>query len=397
MICKIIFDKNNGVYIAGDTITGRVEVTINHPKNIRLISLIIRGKVEVKWSQTESYIEFGESKTKSVIYSSEEDYLNSEIILFGKHGGPANHLPVGTHSYAFTCVLPLGLPGTIVGDYGKIWYDAKVKISHGIAPFAIDDTFKRDFTVISMVNLNQDRTLNIPSEVKKIEKYRNWKLTTSPIVLKAKVPKSGFAIKEVIPITVNIKNLSTVDIKGVHAKLVKEIVFTSRSPQRRNKMEKSKIVSKKYDLTAKRKKETIDIAFKLTVPQTPLTGCQSSFIKISYHVEVVVYVSGFHSTVQISIPVTLGTYPIGSGLSENTVIPQIATPISNMLPPVNFPRTSPMLIPERIYMHPTAPPASYSSLNLDDSIETPPPTYHEVMYGWQGNEMEEQKPSAPSY
>ncbi|GAB0088636.1 hypothetical protein DMENIID0001_030980 [Sergentomyia squamirostris] len=407
MTCKITFDKNNGIYTAGETITGRVEITMTDLMNIRHISLNIRGKAEVRWTESKSYRENGKRKTRRVTYSAEEQYLNSETFLFGQEGGPTIQLPIGMHSYSFACMIPLGVPGTMNGAHGKIWYDAKVKFD---IPWGFDDTFKKGFTVIPMVDLNQDQSLRMPSEVEKIKNYCSWSCSSSPAVINVKTPQTGFAVEENIPITISINNLSSVDITEIQTKLVRETVFTSRSPRSKNKMEKTRITYQKCDLSTERRNQTIDLTSKLTVPNTLLTERQSSIIKISYHVEIAVYVSGCHNTARLYIPVTLGTYPLSPSLQTNTVVPQIVAPITNMMPPVPLPHPSPvpspipfrgpMALPVSMPPYPVnnmssnAPLAPYSS--DDQDIGGPPPSYNEVMYGWQENKQVEHEPSAPN-
>ncbi|GAB0088637.1 hypothetical protein DMENIID0001_030990 [Sergentomyia squamirostris] len=410
MSCNIIFDKYEA-YTAGETITGRVEITMTKSKDIRRISLIIRGRAKVHWTESESYTENGESKTRSVSYSAEEQYLNSETILFGHRDGPTIQLPIGMHSYSFACMLPLGIPGSMDGAHGKIWYDAKVKFD---IPWGIDDTFKREFTVIPMVDLNQDQSLRMPSEAEKIKNYCSWSCSSSPAVINVKMPQSGFAVKEEIPITIGINNLSSVEMTEIQTKLVRKIVFTSRSPSSKDKTDESKIIYQKYDIQDP-KCQTIDLTSKLTVPHTLLTERNSSIIRTSYHVEIAVYVSGCHNTARLYFPVTIGTYPISPNFQTNNVVPQIAAPITSMMPPVPLPQPSPipspipfrgpMALPVSMPPYPVNNmPSNVPSLpyppalptNPENNIDAPPPTYNDVMFGWRGNEKDGHKPSAPS-
>lgn len=67
-------------------------------------------------------------------------------------------LPPGTYNYSFQCMLPAGLPTSVVGEFGYIRYTTSVVID---TPLLADQTFEQPFTVIKAVNLNADPSLRV--------------------------------------------------------------------------------------------------------------------------------------------------------------------------------------------------------------------------------------------
>uniref|UniRef100_A0A1B0D7S0 Arrestin C-terminal-like domain-containing protein n=1 Tax=Phlebotomus papatasi TaxID=29031 RepID=A0A1B0D7S0_PHLPP len=84
-------------------------------------------------------------------------------------------------------------------------------------------TYEREFHVIATLDLSQNVSLRMPSQVEKIKDYCSWKCTTTPAFITVTIPKSGFLVNEEIPISVRISNKSTVDIVSIQTKLVKSL------------------------------------------------------------------------------------------------------------------------------------------------------------------------------
>ncbi|GAB0086283.1 hypothetical protein DMENIID0001_030960 [Sergentomyia squamirostris] len=363
MSCNIIFEKTDGVYTSGETITGHIEIITSSSKDVHDISLTFIGKVEVKWDETESYTENHESLTRSVTYYNYKEFLHSQIVLFGEEGGPKIKLREGLHTYDFGTILSKALPGSLSEKYGKIWYEAEVNIH---CP-NVTTSFRRSFTVIPMVDLNQNQSLRIPSDVEKIKNYCSWFCSRSPAVIKVKLPQTGFAINEVIPITININNLKSVNVTDIHTKLIKEIGENAQTNKTSNWVERSHITSKSHVLTFEPNSQAIDICLKMTVPKIEATSLQLSILKILHYLEVVIFVSGCHKVIRLFIPITLGSIPITINSHSNA---------RNQI--LNQSLLSPATLGNIVPVIPTAPLASERP---DSAEEAPPPSYNEVMYG----------------
>ncbi|XP_055679302.1 arrestin domain-containing protein 3-like [Lutzomyia longipalpis] len=377
--CTIILDKYT--YIAGEEVTGRVEITNSNSITIRNISLVIKGSGKVEWSESESYTENGESKTRWITYSSHEQYLNSRTILYGQVDGPNISLQPGNHSFDFKCFLPPELPGSMFGSNGRIDYNAKVKFD---IPWSLDNTFEKTFNVVTRVDLNSNPIWNIAVENEKVKNYCTWKCSTSPAVITVTLPKTGFVKHEKLKISVHISNLSHVEMEGLQTKLVRTTRFKSTTPSRKEKSETSKVVYKRFDLMSKSKDRVIELDASLEVPDTLVTCDRSDIITVSYVVEVAVYVSGCHNTARLYIPVTIGSIPMAQSNAASNQQPTPHAPLAPMPPvmPVDSMPIMPPLPPGSIPTQTPYPSAvkSPTAPVLDEAA--PPPSYSEVVYGW---------------
>lgn len=122
----------------------------------------------MRWTVRESYRSGNETRYRSVTYSSHEQYLDSQTVLFGNIGGPTVKLPAGSHTYTFACALPERLPGTMSSDEADIKY--KVKLVMDI-PWGIDESESQPFEVVNVIDLNQNGTLRFPVRLEEIKSF----------------------------------------------------------------------------------------------------------------------------------------------------------------------------------------------------------------------------------
>ncbi|XP_059610436.1 arrestin domain-containing protein 2-like [Phlebotomus argentipes] len=397
---NIIFDKDT--YVAGENVTGRVEIFNSSPMNIRHISLMIKGSAEVHWTEQESYTENNEQKSRTITFSSHEQYLNSQTVLYGQHGGPTIQLPPGQHSYNFACSLPPSLPGSIFGAHGKIEYIAKVNID---IPWALDDKFSRSFRVVPSLDLNHDPQLRLPVESERVKNYCSWKCSTSPAIITVKLPQTGFITGDNIPVSVHISNLSSVTIQGVQVKLMQRCEFFATTPRHKSKSNETKIDYKRFELIQQKDERDIELQTDIRVPFTEVSCKLAAHIKVFYHLEVAIYVLGCHNTTRMYVPITIGTFPLRPEGENNTFLPQVAFP--NAPPQIDMPIVPPMLpgsSPAPLAPYPPAMPVPMPNAPLAPSAPSaatpdetaPPPSYADVMFGWKSDEKTYNSPSAPA-
>lgn len=81
----------------------------------------------------------------------------TETIYMCYSGGELE-LPIGTHIYPFTCLLPPTLPSSFEGEFGHVRYTVKVKLDR---PWKFDHETKAAFTVLSPLDLNANPRLKV--------------------------------------------------------------------------------------------------------------------------------------------------------------------------------------------------------------------------------------------
>lgn len=127
-------------------------------------------------------------------------------------------LPVGTHVYPFTCVLPPTLPSSFEGEYGHVRYTVKVTLDR---PWKFDQETKAAFTVLSQVDLNLNQRLREPVKVS-MEKYFCccW-CKSGPLTCIVTLPHSGYVPGQSIPVVAELDNISNVEVLNIHFALKK--------------------------------------------------------------------------------------------------------------------------------------------------------------------------------
>uniref|UniRef100_A0A1B0D8F9 Arrestin-like N-terminal domain-containing protein n=1 Tax=Phlebotomus papatasi TaxID=29031 RepID=A0A1B0D8F9_PHLPP len=153
--CEVKFDRNPyGVYLAGQTLSGQVELNIFKNKKVNAVTLKILGYAKCRWTENESYHNGHHTHTRPRVYQGKEDYLASSTDLVGRsQDGSTIELAPGMHSYRFTCDLPQQLPTSFEGSKGYIRYYVVICLER---PWKFDQKFKVAFTVLKQFDLNFD-------------------------------------------------------------------------------------------------------------------------------------------------------------------------------------------------------------------------------------------------
>ncbi|KAK7495975.1 hypothetical protein BaRGS_00012676 [Batillaria attramentaria] len=158
-LLEVVLSNPTGVYFAGQTLQGHVNLELNNNLKLRDIRISVRGKAFVHW--TEQLMRGpGESRFREIRHhSSTEEYVDWSQSLLGRtsESGTKRELPAGQYTYPFQFQLPSNAPTSFEGQYGYLRYWAKVTIER---PSNNDQSAKKVFTVICPVDLNRDPTAN---------------------------------------------------------------------------------------------------------------------------------------------------------------------------------------------------------------------------------------------
>uniref|UniRef100_A0A1B0GIA7 Putative signal transduction n=1 Tax=Lutzomyia longipalpis TaxID=7200 RepID=A0A1B0GIA7_LUTLO len=352
--CEIKFDRNPyGVYLAGQTISGQVELNIFKIKKVRAVTLRIVGYAKCRWTESDSHGTRGQTRT--TVYHGREDYLASLTDLVGRsQDGSTIELAPGMHSYRFTCDLPHQLPTSFEGSKGYIRYYVIVALER---PWKFDQKFKVAFTVLKQFDLNfESPVLRLPCQVSMERSFCCGPCKTGPISIIAHTSQSGYVPGQMISVHAEIANASTVKVEEIRFSLKKLIRYTSQTPRTKTKEETLTISEGR--ISGMKKKQSGKFEQHLQIPPLPPTSVSlCRIITISYEVKIEAKVSGAHLNPVVKIPITLGTVPLRDNVYN--VVPGT----QGIQPPIQM---EPILNP---ISHPS------SDQNL------PPPSYEECIFG----------------
>lgn len=116
--CEIRFKDNPlGIYYAGQTIQGTVELHLARPKTVQGVFISFDGFAYTTWTETKTVQRHGKSESRTVRYRGRETYLNSKTYMKRAEDGRSSfELVPGTHVFDFLCVLPTNLPSSYEGE-----------------------------------------------------------------------------------------------------------------------------------------------------------------------------------------------------------------------------------------------------------------------------------------
>lgn len=205
-------------------------------------------------------------------------------------------------------MLPHQLPTSFESKYGYIRYQIKVELER---PWKFDLKFCFAFTVIKILNLNYESP-GLRNKLKN-ETTKTFFLgfSSKALFVSAEIPISGFVAGQTIPVSINIRNDSNVDVEETKVSLIKIIHYNSQTPKRKTK-ERIESAAEVRNVGVKAKsKGNIEVHLSLpAVPPTNIASCQ--VIQVSYVISVVAMVGGLHRSAKMSLPITIGTVPLNS-------------------------------------------------------------------------------------
>lgn len=265
--------------------------------------MIFEGKAVCDWPIDAS----GQATGVKTTYHGEEKCFSSATYLFGSDESDDENIPVGIHTYSFSCVLPSGIPysseGPREGQYAHVRYhvNANLKIHMGR-----DLNAKRVFKVMGIEDLNLYPELRIPCEVEENKRFCCWCCKSNPLIVRVSLPKAGFAVGEKIPINVEIDNKSSTEV--THTILALDQVYTLRctSPRVKTNVIRETI----FEMVSKGAKpggsvnfeEQIQLAEDLVISNHRY----SHVVEMNYELKVVAETSGISVSPEIYVPITIG-------------------------------------------------------------------------------------------
>uniref|UniRef100_T1PDC6 Arrestin (Or S-antigen) n=1 Tax=Musca domestica TaxID=7370 RepID=T1PDC6_MUSDO len=336
--CTITFDNNPfGVYYAGQVVSGTAELVTTRPKTIRSIAISISGFSEVRWTENITKQDAQGNREKAVeTYSATEIYYTNDKFVYGQNGGAQLELPAGKYVFPFQGSIPPNAPTSFNGAWGRIQHEVTLTIDRVMR---YNNEFKQAYTVISPYDLNLNPNHGKPLH-KIEEKTFCWSLccgSKGPMVMTAKAPFSGYAPGQKIRFNIVLDNQSDVHCSDVKVRLMKKVVYTSRSPETKTKETEIKVADNHCGEVVKYNKAEFNEF--LQIPSTTPTSLEScSIIKVSYSLKFIAKVSRIHGDLVIEFPLTIGTVPLFASTVETEAVTSQPGrgPVYKPLPPPMF-------------------------------------------------------------
>lgn len=149
----------------------------------------------------------------------------------------------------------------------------------------------------------------MPAHAEIIKNFCCGPCRSKPLILTAKVPKTGYVSGENIIVTVDIDNPTKTLIKEVKISLNLFATYFSQYPRTHTCVEKFPLVRKKT--TSLGAESQSSITETIRVPPTP-PSCQTycRIIQLIYELHIETKVGGMHGAPSVAIPITIGNIPL---------------------------------------------------------------------------------------
>ncbi|XP_020813961.1 arrestin domain-containing protein 2 [Drosophila serrata] len=303
-ICQILFHNNiHGVYYAGQTISGQVNLSTDKVKEIKAIRLKLKGFAQTHWTESKTD---SNNKSTSESFNGFHKYLSSTVYLLGSETSPEMTLEPGVRTYNFACQIPIHCPSSFEGTHGRIHYMVDVNIMQS---WKYGSVFTRPFTVVQVMDMPTYQSVSqVPVQVRSEKTFGVWPFKSSPLNLELTLPQTGFVPGQTVPLKVFVGNESRIRVHEMKVGLAMMITYYSDLSSGTNS-ERISVAKLKADGVMRNSQKMYE--FQLLIPSTPPTSMHlCRIIKIGYQIEVVAKVKGMHINGTLVMPVTICGVPI---------------------------------------------------------------------------------------
>ena len=300
---KFLFDQQ--VYVPGSTVKAKLLVTLHKKVHVKHVKISVLGRALLtNWSDDP----FANA-------SSAETYLDIAFYLWRKDDAVKDDgLCPGNHEFPFEFSLPPSIPSTFKDMKGRIEYTCKAWMpSSGV--------FGRDYGLAVIIPVC--RKIILPAISLHDPQYADRDVagglfkSSGRIKLSVELPRSGYLLGEVVPISGNIVNTSTSFVR-LCVYLIQNIAYTNpKCPQAKRQAHYTKLVTTIGQFSSSQNMPwTSSMVYipDYLPPSGATEGCQ--FFAISYSIKVFMLSSGTAKNASPTFDITVGNH-LGIPQAEN--------------------------------------------------------------------------------
>uniref|UniRef100_H3CCN8 Arrestin domain containing 1 n=2 Tax=Tetraodon nigroviridis TaxID=99883 RepID=H3CCN8_TETNG len=286
----ITFTNNKVVYGPGESISGTVKIRTSSSLPYKVIKVNCQGSCGIS------------NKLNDSSWAMEEQYFNSTLSVADK-----GTLAAGEHCFPFQFVIPVAVPTSFEGPFGKVSYRVKAVID--TPRFSKDYKAQKPFYLLNLLNLNEVPDIEHPNYAVITKKFNYLLLKTGTLMLKTRSDLRGYIPGQVIRLATEIHNKSGKDTGCVLASLIQKVSYKTRRPlfdlRTIAEVEGAGVKAGKHA-------EWREQIIVPPLPQSALAGC--SLIDIEYFIQV----SLKSPDAVVTLPIYIGNIPVNLSPSRTT-------------------------------------------------------------------------------
>ena len=296
---KLILNQQS--LIPGSELSGVLSFRVTEAKSYKYAKISLFGRAHVHWSETTGT---GEHRTTRY-YSATREYLNLHVLVWSQQQAPNGKLHPGPYSFPFQITIPnQRLPPTFgrKNGTGSILYGVEGRIGTGALKF--DHVVQAELPFVEVVDINFPR-LQAPARREVTKTICCLCCASGPITLSVEIPRTGFCIGEVIPLSVNLENGSNRQIQ-LSATLQQRVVYSAQGHHRYGGGRVVRLLSERLQpRTPTLWSPGENLIIPLTT-ETTMTSCD--IIQVAYFLIVSAQIPGAISS-SVEFPILIGNVP----------------------------------------------------------------------------------------
>ena len=309
--CTISFNfkTENGVFYSGQEVSGSITMFNEKPRNLKTIIMNVEGYAMTSWTESS-----GSGKNRSsTTYSAREDYIMTTTRLFGLGSGERKNdnpfvdqeLGAGYHTFNFCFLLPPTVPSSFSNFYGKVLYQIKVEMMRQLK---FNYSFEFPFNVLTFVDLNYEGVELRNPLIGGSEKKFFLGLGSNALKFTAEIPFCGFVAGQILTISVDVMNDSSVRIEQVFVELRRLCHFKTKTTSNTKNHSQTLLRGQNNGVEKKSKSSQV---FSIQIPPVEPTSVRfCKYIFITYEIAITAKVGAFHMSPTLRMPLTIGTVPL---------------------------------------------------------------------------------------
>jgi len=302
----IVFTDPGATFKAGEQVSGKVQMELVMELKLKGIKLVLLGVARVHWDEKRAYTKGSSAKLS---HRNMDSYLEETYTIMSK----GDTLQPGRYVWPFNFRLPLYLPSTYDGQWGRVHYAAKLVLER---PWKGDIEFVRNFSVLGLFDLNTDPDAKTSADNFVESEVGSGCFKSGPVQGHLAVTRRGFAIGQDVSFRARVNNKSK---KKLNVRIVLSQLATFRADkQTRKSLSVIKVMVKGEVKAGEELLWDDDLKAIPTVPPTHLGGgCRT--IDVKYSLTLVVSRSNSSNDVEVPVEIIIGTVPLRS-ISERRAL-----------------------------------------------------------------------------
>ena len=227
---KIIFDRHDRTYFAGEVLKGQISIRLNSEERFDNIKVELNGGAFVSWKEFAD-IDIKQkkgNKQKHEVEVLDQEYTNQENYILSQQmvkNGPS--LKAGSHMLPFHFILSNNLPSSFDSEAGQVRYFVKAHMEKGSGQSENPTTLEQ-VMILGALDLNGRQEALNKAHAEDNKMLGCLCMATGPINAQLSLGRTGYVPGEKIDFSAEVENLSDKRMESSSLELVQIVTYKGK-------------------------------------------------------------------------------------------------------------------------------------------------------------------------